>query len=218
MGAVDSVISVLRNQGVRVEQSFPGTKMPAITSPVVAVSLEKAEEDGQTVLAALLTPGDRGQALCEAAALELLEIVRGTGAKCSIGSFRYDGRNHLFGCELRAFFPEEEPETVLPFTVKLGAATLLCATGFKSWHLSDDPETAPLSGSVCYFRIEERMSPGAPEQNTPAEPFTMTVSRRNCTETFYDCRLTSDVREDGSEGIDRVRSGIAQRRTIVSIL
>ena len=58
----------------------------------------------------------------------------------------------------------------------------------------------------------------APEQNTPEEPFTITVNRAGTVENFTGCYLTSDIREDRMEGVNRVRSGIAEKKTYSSIL
>lgn len=169
------------------------------------------------MLVRVYSPGDDGGSVCEEAAVAAMTVLQETGAVCLLESCRYDGQLHLFSMELHAVYVETEEEK-LPITVKLGLAPLPHITGFKSWHLTDDPSVMPLASSLCYFRIEELIPSGATEQNTPEEPFTITVTRGGTVETFTGCYLTTDVREDQLEGVNRVRSGTAEKKTFVSIL
>ena len=219
----EQVISELVNGGVRAAAAWPGQKIPHLTAPAAAVCLEKADDaKGETtVLVTVYSPGDDGGSVCEAAAVAAMEVLQNAGAVCLLEGCRYDGQLHLFSMELHAVYAEAEEaeaEEKLPITVKLGAAPLAYITGFKSWHLTDDPSVTALSDSLCYFRIEELIPSGGTEQNTPAEPFTITVTRGGTIETFTGCRLTSDIREDQVEGVNRVRSGTAEKKTFMSIL
>ena len=217
---VETLISALQAGGIRAASAWPGQKMPHLTAPAAAVCLEKADSGGgeTTVLVTVYSPGDDGGSACESAAMEAMEVLLESGADCLLEGCRYDGQLHLFYMELHASFAAEAEPEEMPFTVKLGVAPLECVTAFKSWHLTENPTATPLSSSPFYFRIEEQIVPGCPEQNTPVEPFTITVARKGTVETFTGCYLTTDVREDGVNGVNRVRSGIAEKKTFVSIL
>lgn len=216
-------VNALINGGIRAASAWPGQKMPHITSPVAAVCLESADYQKRetTILVTIYSPEEGGGDLCEVAAMEARDVLQAQGAYCKVEGCRYDGQLHLFSMELHALYIDheslEEAEK-LPATVRLGSAPLEFLSGFKSWHLSDDPKTVPLSASVCYFRIEEKIPFGESEQNTPAEPFTITVKRGGTVETFTGCYLTSDVREDQVDGVNRVRSGTAEKKNYSSIL
>lgn len=217
-------VQVLDNAGIRAKAAWPGQKIPHLKGPAAAVCLEKEDcaKDETTILVTVYSPGDLGGSACEDAALQAMEALQAIGAECLLEGCRYDGHLHLFSMDLHAVYAEgqvpEEEEESLPITVKLGLAPLTNLSGFKSWHLTDDPKVTALSDSLCYFRIEELIPTGETEQNTPTEPFTITVTRGGTTETFTGCYLTSDIREDQVEGVNRVRSGTAEKKTYVSIL
>ena len=220
---VEQVTANLAEGGIRAGYAWPGRKMPQLTGPAAAVCLEKVDDAKRetTVLVTVCSPGDQGGNACETVALAAMAVLQESGAVCLLEGCRYDGQLNLFFMDLHAVFaePEEEPEEEkLPASVKMGLAPLPYMTGFKSWHLTDDPATTPLSSSLCYFRLEELIPVGEVEQNTPAEPFNITVTRGGTIETFTGCRLTSDVREDRMNGVSRVRSGTAEKKTFVSIL
>ena len=217
---VETVISALQAGGIRAAQAWPGERIPHLTSTAAAVCLEKvdAASDTTTVLVTAYAPGDSGGVACETAAAEMMSILQENGAVCLLEACRYEEKLHLFSMKLHALYKTEPEPEAMPFQVKLGSAPLECVTAFKSWRLTEDPTAEPLSSAVCYFRIEEQVLPGSQEQNTPSEPFTITVNREGTVETFTGCRMTADVREDGINGVHRVRSGTAEQRTFTSIL
>ena len=218
---VEQIVTDLSTGGIRASAAWPGQKMPHLTAPAAAVCLEKADDarEQTTILVTVYSPGDQGGSACETAAVAAMGALQKTGAVCLLEGCRYDGQLHLFSMELHAVYGGlVTEEAKFPASVKLGLAPLPYVTGFKSWHLTDDPAETPLSASLCYFRLEELIPTGGVEQNTPQEPFTITVTRGGTIETFTGCYLTTDVREDKQNGVSRVRSGTAQEKTFVSIL
>lgn len=217
---VERVITTLSNSGIRAAAAWPGEKIPYLTAPAAAVCLEEADSSSMktTVLVTVYAPGN-GES-CEAAAAVAMEALQKDGGTCRLESCRYNGQLDLFTMALHVLYDGvgETAGEALPISVQIGAAALDYLTGFKSWHLTDEPKTVPLSSAVCYFRVEEFIPSGEAEQNTPQEPFTMVVIRGGTTETFTGCYLTSDVREDRVKGVCRVRSGTAEKKTYVSIL
>lgn len=219
---VDTVVDGLTEAGLRAAAAYPGEKMPHLTAPAVAVGLEKVENGIYTVRAEVLSPARLGGSTCEDYAETARTALEGLGAVCTQAGIGYDGRTDLFRIPILGLFPaeEEEPpeEPALDLTVKLGQVKLNYITEFTASQETEDPAASPLSGCGWTFRIREFFPPGTPESNTPAQPFTMTVSRTGRNETFETCYLTAVRRTDEAGGLELIRTGTAGSMTFVAVV
>lgn len=219
---VDTVVDGLSEAGLRAAAAYPGEKMPQLSAPVVAVGLEKVENGVYTVRAEVLSPAQLGGTACEMYAEEARTALEGLGAVCSQSGIDYDGRTDLFRIPILGLFPAEEAEPpeepALDLTMKLGQVRLNYITEFTAAQETEDPTAAPLSGCGWTFRIRELFPPGTAESSTPAQPFTMTVSRTGREETYESCYLTSVKRNDAVGGLEQIRTGIAGSMSFIAIV
>lgn len=219
---VDHVIATLQNGGMDAAAAFPGQKIPALGAPRIAVGLEEISNAGKLckILATVYSPGKAGGYACEAAAQEAMAYLLQSGADCRLEGCSYDGQLDCFFMRLHAAYEEPEPEeeVVSPYTVTLGGAPLAWVVSFRAWQETDDPAITALGSTAWLFQVEEQLPPGAADQNTPTEPFSLTVNRDGVAEVFSECRLTGLIREDSAQGLYQKRIGIAGNREYSSIL
>lgn len=220
---VTTVIEALNNAGIRAAAAFPGQAAPHLTAPAAAVSLFQVNQQQRVteVLVTVLCPAELGGAACEAEALRVTEVLTNTGASCVQEICEFDNRRQLLTVPVYAAFRGGIWEAAwIPggdLTVKLGANELPSATNFTSSQATEDPVTTALSGCPWKFTIEEFFYPGYSEENTPAEPFSVTVTRTSRTETYKNCRFTAIKREAGPTGLRQIREGIAESMAFMAI-
>lgn len=216
-GRVTEVIEALKTGGFRAAAAWPGEKIPQLGDVAVTVCLKKQEADGTTVVQTTVwSPFAMGGSACEEAACQVAALLADTGAECTVDKCRYDSNAGLFYTPVEAAFAGEAEKA--GFQVTMGAAALEYAVSFRSQQATEDPVVAPVSESQWTFRLEEWFPVGAVEQNAPAEPFTITVKRKNVTETYRECRITSVSREDEENGLRQIRTGTAASRGYMGIL
>lgn len=214
---VTQVIDALTAAGIRAERGFPGQKMPALTAPGAAVSLEALDQDAGTVTVqtAVLCPAVLGGGVCEDTAVLVCRVLGALGARCVQGSCRHVSLTELLQVDVSAVFRGQEGEDGFSrLSVTAGGTTLPWAEEFRSWRSGDD--TTALTSAVWKFRLEERLPPDAAEGSAPAEPFTLVVTRDGGTETYSGCALTFCRQETTAAGLYRIRQGTAQSRTVTA--
>lgn len=216
-GRVTEVIDTLKTGGFRAAAAWPGEKIPQLGDVAVTVCLKKQESDGTTVVQATVwSPFAMGGSTCEGAACQVAALLADAGAECTVDKCRYDSNACLFYMPVEAAFAGEAEQA--GFHVTMGAAALDYAVSFRSQQATEDPVEVPVTGTQWTFRLEEWFPVGAVEQNAPAEPFTVTVKRKNVTETYRECRITSVSREDEETGLRQIRTGTAASRGYMGIL
>ena len=220
---VTTVIEDLTAAGFRAGAAWPGQSMPHLTAPAVAVSLFQVNQQERMteVLVNVLCPGSLGGGVCEAEGLKVTEALTLLGASCVQEGCEYDSGTDLFSVPIYAAFTggiwKAAWNPGMDLTVKLGAAELFCVSGFTAEQVTEDPAATPVSKCGWKFTIEEFFYPGDPEQNSPEEPFSITVGRTGRTEIFKNCRFTSIRREDGSTGLRQTREGTADSMIYMAI-
>ena len=221
---VTTVIEALNNAGIWAAAAYPGQAAPELTQPAAAVSLFQVNQQQRVteVLVTVLCPAAMGGAACEAEALRVTEVLTNTGASCVQEICEFDSRRQLLSVPVYAAFRGGIWEAAwIPggdLTVKLGANELFSATNFTSEQATEDPETTALSGCPWKFSIEEFFYPGYSEENTPEEPFSITVTRTTRTETYKNCRFTAIKREAGPTGLRQIREGTAESMIHMAIV
>ena len=103
------------------------------------------------------------------------------------------------------------------YAIKIGAQAMNYVTSFRAQRAVDSTTTA-IADAKWKFTMEELLPPGTSEPSSPAEPFTITVSRSGGEETFSNCSWTSVKREDTIRGVSQIREGIAGGRSDLGIL
>lgn len=200
---VTGVEDTLREAGFRVCRGWPGTGIPDITDVTAAVSLHAARfpEESATVRVTVLAPGKLGVECCQRTAWEIGEILAEQGAECGVAACEFDGKTGLFSVPVTAVFRQTAAETIV---VKIGAVVLGHAVSFTAQRTVSKTVTS-LEDADWSFRLEEFFPAGEAEEETPAEPFTVT----NGKELYQNCTLTFQKRVREAGGTRQIREGVA---------
>lgn len=221
---VTTVIDALNAAGFRAAAAFPGETAPHITSPAIAVSLFQVNQQERVteVLVRVMCPAEMGGAACEGEGLKVTQVLTELGASCVQEGCEYDSLHRILTVSVYAAFRGGLWEAAwIPggdLAVLLGKAELYCVTDFISRQETEDPAATALSACKWHFTIEEFFYPGDAEQNTPSEPFDITVNRTSRTETYKNCRFTKLTREAGPTGLRQTREGIAESMIYMAIV
>lgn len=220
---VNAVLAGLTKAGVRAGTAWPGQAAPHLTEPAVAVSLFQVNQQERVteVLVRVLCPAAMGGGACEEEGLRITEILTGLGASCVQEECEYDARSDLFTVPIYAAFTGGIWEAAwIPggdLTVKLNTAELFSVVGFTAEQSTEDPTVTPVKSCGWKITIEEFFYPGYAEQNTPEEPFDVTVGRTGRMETFKNCRFHNIHREDGPTGMRQIREGTAESMIYIAV-
>lgn len=217
---VAQVIDKLATDGIRAERGFPGKRMPALEAPGVAVSLAKQDQASgtATVQAAVLCPASLGGEECEMLAVQVYQKIQSLGADCTQGSCSRIGQTDLLCVYVSAvFYGQEGPDGWSKIKVEMAGVDMPRAVSLSAWQ-SVDATVTTLSSTAWSWRLEEMFLPEDMEQAEPQEPFMMTVKRGNLSEIYSACTLTSRRVEVTSSGLRRIREGVAQSRTLASVM
>lgn len=211
---IQQVINRLSSAGIPAIRGYPAQKAPALPDVQAAVSLKGTERNEGTVevLVSICGPTAFGGGVCEDTAQQACRVLKSMGAQCSQGPCRQFDRMDIFCVDVIAeFFGCETEDGWMNFAVSMGATVLSNVRAFKAWQ--SGTEEAGLKDAVWQFRVEEDLLPYASEGTAVTEPFTMVVSRGDCSETYTGCTLTDHQCELSSGRLRRIRQGVAKTRT-----
>ena len=93
MGTIlNMVTEKLRDAGIRSDEAYPGSRIPALTGPVAAVKLGKVDRSVRTttVLVTVMSPAKSGGSICETTALGAVEALQEMGGTCIKDICRFD--------------------------------------------------------------------------------------------------------------------------------
>lgn len=225
---LELVIGKLREAGFVADWAYPGQKFLPIRECVAAVHILKVERNklSVTVEVNILCPAAVGGAGCELEALRATEVLRGLGAECVQQGCRYDGAAQVYAVAILAEFTAvtgAEDHTIGPgFAVYLDDVRQKYAVAFTQEERRNRlPEyaagcsapAAVLGGeSLWEIVLEEVIPAGEPEEAEPAEGFELKLVTQRKTQRFLQCRWDSIRREFTSQGLHRVRKGVASKR------
>lgn len=225
-GYVSSVVAAVKAAGIPAEAAYPGRRMPSITKPVAAVSLEEADytQNTATVLITVMSPASQGGAVCEAtaetagkAAARL--VIAGMDTACVQDACRFDSNADCYYAQIRAAFsptPEPEPVPKPAFSATHNGTALAGAVGFTAWREADPDNGIPLENAVWQIQLEEEFAPGQAENVVSWEGFQLTVTRGKSVETFGGCTWTAVKREDSGTSLRQIRTGTAGSRSFAA--
>lgn len=211
-----TVIEGLQEQGYRTGRAFPGERMPHIQKPAVAVALQKEESGSQTLAVTVLYPENMGGGACEDDARVVAGYLRGMGFECVQEHCQYDGKSDRFFVRILATW--EDVQADAPYTVSVGESLMRYTTGFRAelkrsetW---DEESETTVEHVTWALTLEEMIPRGAEEPEEPGDPFVLTIMRGAVQERYGDCRWTTHSRQDTQEGLRKVRTALAQTRTV----
>ena len=212
---VQQVIDKLRAGGVDAIRAYPAEKLAELSGVRAAVSLKSMDPANgtATVQICVCGPASEGGSFCEDAAARICTPLRDMGAQCSMDQCRQLGRRDIFSVDVSAvFYGWDAGGGWTKLSVSLAGTTLTAVRAFKAWRSVGDAES--LATVQWKFRIEETLLPEASEGTALTEPFVITVTRGNRTESYSGCKLTYHRCEASSTGLRRIRQGVAQSRTV----
>jgi len=202
---LSNVMAALDGAGFSVARGYPAGAMPAITGPVCAVNLQKADLRAQTAtaLVTVLSPESLGAAACEDAALEAAAVLAELGGKCAVARCALDGRMGLYSAKVTAQFYTSTP------MVSLEGEQLAYVTAFSCWRTVED-DVPELDDAAWNFRLEEFFPVGTEDDPGPEEPFFLIHTSANGTLTFTGCVWTYQRRVWSADGVRQIRLGMAE--------
>ena len=220
---VSEVINKLTTGGIRAAEAYPGKRIPALTGAVAAVRLGKVDRSVRTthLEVVVMSPAASGGSACETTALKAVGILQNMGGTCVKAVCKFDEMADVFYINIDVeFFGTALPDSWSAgpgYAVKIGAQAMNHVTRFQIQRETDKEITA-ISNAKWKFTMEELLPPGTSEPSDPEEPFTMSVDRSGGDETFTGCTWISVKREDTIKGVSQIRTGIADKRTVLGIL
>ena len=220
---VSEVIGKLTGGGIRAAEAYPGKRIPALTGAVAAVRLGKVDRSVRTthLEVVVMSPSAAGGSACETTALKAVGILQDMGGTCVKAVCKFDEMADVFYINIDVeFFGTALPNSWSPgpgYAIKIGSQPMNYVTSFRIQRETDKEVTA-INNAKWQFTMEELLPSGTSEPADPAEPFTMFVTRSGGDETFTGCTWLSVKREDTIKGVSQVRVGIADKRTVLSIL
>lgn len=220
---VSQIIEKLRAGNIRADEAYPGGRIPALAGAVAAVRLGKIDRSVRTttVQVVIMSPALQGGSLCETTALQAIEVLQKMDGTCRKDICKFDEMADVFYIEIEAEFFG----TALPakwsagpgFSVTIGQQAMNHVVSFGIARKTDDEVTA-IANAKWEFTLEELLPPGSSEPPDPTEPFSLMVTRSNCDEMLTGCTFISVKREDTLRGVSQVRTGIAEKRSVMGIL
>lgn len=91
-----AVIAALQSAGFRAERGYPGKGMPYPDAPVVAVSLQERSPERFILAVRIYCTVEQGGILCEDRAMDMVPVLEGLGAVCTLGECSFSGKSGLF--------------------------------------------------------------------------------------------------------------------------
>ena len=225
---LELVLMRLREENFKADVAYPGQKFPPITDTVATVHIEKVDRANLTVTVevSIISPAALGGTACEVEALRATEALRWSGAVCVQNGCTYDGVSQVYVVSILATFTciTGDDDLVLGpgFRVYINDALQRYGIAFCAEEKLDRQaqyamgETAPvgisLGNSIWEITLEELIPIGSPENLEPRGAFEVRVVPDVLTEEYYHCRWTSVRRELTSQGLRKIRRGIAMAR------
>lgn len=92
---LDETVIHLAKAGIYANKGNPGTVMPDVTRPLVAVNYYENTFERQTLEAAVCGPQSEGRQACDRVAEEVARHFADLGGQCKWGDYRFDGKSAM---------------------------------------------------------------------------------------------------------------------------
>lgn len=220
---VTTVIRELTEAGLPAETAYPGTAMPNITQPQMAVNLQKLDFTARsaTVQVTVMVPVRLGGGICEETAIQAGAVLERLGGTVTMEECRFNAYADAYYIRVLGDFFGAAVLTgwsaASEFTVEVDDTVLNRAVSFRAEQAVDQVTGTPLSTAVWTFRLEEKFGWGEGPLPGPNENFTVIVSRNSGMEIYEECSWTSVQLEDTTTGLRQVRTGVAKRRSFMAV-
>lgn len=218
----------LREESFTADIAYPGQKFPQISDTVAAVHIEKVDRANMTVTVevSIICPASMGGTACEVEALRATEILRWSGAVCVQNGCTYDGVAQVYVVTVLATFTgvtEADDCTIWPgfycYINNLIQRFAISFTMENSCEIQQEyamGETAPVGVSLgktgLEIQLEELIPYGATEAAEPEGEFVLRIITDQKTEIYSGCHWMTVKREMTTQGLRRIRKGIAMTR------
>ena len=199
-----SVAATLRAAGYRTGEASPGSVIPEITGPVVAVSLEKVDTKALTLVvrATVVSPYSLGARTCETNALKVCKLLGNMGGACQLQPCQFNAKSEMFSVAvLVTFHGNVLDEQWMPgdlCQVRFGSGYYLNRiASVTAWQ--EAAANQELEAASWHIRVEERMD-GIIQEQVPVNVANVTVFYQNSREIYNECRLIGRKRvfQDGT--------------------
>lgn len=219
---LDSVVSMLNHGGIRAEAAYPAGRITRVTSPVAAVSLEKADQKSQkvTVRVDILGPKEGGGYICQKKALEACAILEEGGAVCCQQGCDFLNKGNVFCvtvlAEFRGTARANELEEMPHFEVYIGSTRLRYACGFTAEQIPSS--TGELVDQAFWkITLEEFFPWGILEGLQGNSTFNMELRHEQNVEMYTNCKWTGKKRIAEETGLRQIRTGIAEQQSLTTV-
>lgn len=216
---LETVDRTLNVAGFYTGLANPGQWIPEIEEPVVAISLEQVDSDAYevTIRAEVVSPVALGGQHCEEAVLRVVNTLQYVGARCRVTKLEFDAKTELFSMAVLATFYgdilDDKWVAGKACSVIWGERWVGKAVSFTAWRETPNPDIQPLVAEQWHFRMEEILD-GKSYETTATASFNIAVTVGNITETYTDCKVTSQQRVLRGGHLRQIREGIAQGKQV----
>ena len=209
MRYIENAVDALQAAGIRAERGYPAEDVPHLTGPVVAVTVEQAEQKRVVLAATVYGPAAQGGRVCEELAQTVADTLREKRARCQVDGCRYDGETGLFSVKVTACWLESLHNTVQIDNATLAYATEFSAVQTRQVQQVTNPETGEKSvvneEVIWTVAIQELLPFREVMVVDHKAAFTLRVKHENCTEVYPQCYWLSITLEEGDGGLIRKR-------------
>lgn len=204
---ITEAVTALNEAGVRAERGYPAGWMPCVSGVVAAVCMEKATAE-KTVLAVYVCTAESG-AVCEDGAWQVVQILSGMGAQCTLEACVFQSKTELFVCRVLVQW-----QAGTACQVKIGSKTLEYVENVRAEKVisrvkvtdaqtgEETEECEDLGWSV---RIEELLPNSVQPEEDQDDKFDLYLYRPAGGERYTDCQWVEILLEEVPAGLRRVR-------------
>ena len=182
---ITAVIEALQSLGIRADRGYPNKGMPYPDAPVVAVSLQEQTADKLILAVQVYCTVEFGGIVCEDLSMDIVPILEGQGAVCTVENCGFSGKSGLFSVRILARWDTaKKPE--LGFTVQAGTQMLPYVTALSARRAVDRTQEGA-EDHGWFITVTELLPFSVQPEADLDESFTLTVSRLGGTESYPQC-------------------------------
>ncbi len=209
MRYVDNAVQALQGAGIRAHRGFPDGLAPALSGPVVAVTVEQSDQKQLVLAATVYGPGAQGGRVCEELAQQAAQVLRGARAACQVEGCRFDAESGLFSVKVTAKWRNSLQCIVQVDHDSLAYVTEFSAVQTRQVQQVEDPDTGEVSvvneEVIWTVAIQELLPFTEGMEVDHKEAFTLRVRHESFTEFYPECYWLSITLEEVDGGLLRKR-------------
>ncbi len=216
---IEQALQALQAIGLPAVRGYPGTKIPVIYNPTVAVSLESFSEEALTLAVDVFVPAELGGSACEETAMRTAEVLTTEMAVCSVENCRYNAPSGLFAVRVLARWYRQ-----LDYAVNLDNEAIACVIGFASQRTVErlpyvDGTTGEITVTVekPSWQITVKDMVPLTQKMTPEKTvaFSIGVMRPGGMEVYPGCLWKRIDLEETPAGVLRTRVAVTNQERVI---